>query len=42
MELLLKKENKEFVDELNEALESLESSGEFDKIYNSWFEGILK
>ena len=37
-----KKGEKEFVDALNAGLESLNSSGEFDTIYDSWFEGILK
>jgi len=37
-----KKGEKEFVDALNSALESLKSSGDFDTIYDSWFEGLLK
>ncbi|MFC5588628.1 transporter substrate-binding domain-containing protein [Sporosarcina soli] len=40
--IAVKKGEKEFLDELNAALESLRESGEFDKIYDSWFEGLLK
>ena len=40
--IAVKKGEQEFLDELNKALESLKSSGEFDAIYNSWFEGLLK
>lgn len=40
--IAVKKGGKEFLDALNTGLESLNSSGEFDTIYDSWFEGILK
>lgn len=40
--IAVKKGGKELQDALNTGLESLKSSGEFDTIYNSWFEGILK
>ena len=40
--IAVKKGEKEFLDALNAGLEALNSSGEFDEIYNSWFEGILK
>ena len=40
--IAVKKGEQELLDELNKALESLHSSGEFDNVYNSWFEGILK
>jgi aspartate/glutamate/glutamine transport system substrate-binding protein len=40
--IAVKKGEKEFLDALNTGLESLNSSGEFDTIYDSWFEGILK
>ena len=37
-----KKGEQEFVDALNAALETLKSSGEFDTVYSSWFDGLLK
>jgi aspartate/glutamate/glutamine transport system substrate-binding protein len=40
--IAVKKGEKELLDALNSGLEALNSSGEFDEIYNSWFEGILK
>ena len=40
--IAVKKGEQEFLDALNAALESLKSSGEFDTVYNSWFEGLLK
>ncbi len=40
--IAVKKGEKEFLDALNAALESVRESGEFDKIYDSWFEGLLK
>ena len=40
--IAVKKGEKELVDALNTALESLKSNGEFDTVYNSWFEGLLK
>lgn len=40
--IAVKKGEQEFIDALNTALESLKSSGEFDTVYNSWFEGLLK
>ncbi|MCG7344616.1 transporter substrate-binding domain-containing protein [Sporosarcina sp. ACRSL] len=40
--IAVKKGEKELLDALNNGLETLKSSGEFDEIYNSWFEGILK
>lgn len=40
--IAVRKGEQEFLDELNTAMESLRSSGEFDAIYNSWFEGLLK
>jgi putative glutamine transport system substrate-binding protein len=40
--IAVKKGEKEFREALNAALESVKSSGEYDKIYDSWFEGLLK
>jgi putative glutamine transport system substrate-binding protein len=36
--IAVKKGEQEFLDALNDALESLKSNGEFDKVYNNWFE----
>ncbi len=36
--IAVKKGEQEFLDTLNDALESLKSNGEFDKVYNNWFE----
>ncbi|MFF2753739.1 transporter substrate-binding domain-containing protein [Psychrobacillus sp. NPDC058041] len=36
--IAVKKGNTEFLDALNKALETLKSNGEFDKIYNKWFD----
>ena len=38
----MKKGEQELLDALNAALETLNSSGEFDTIYDSWFEGIVE
>ncbi|MEK5071349.1 transporter substrate-binding domain-containing protein [Sporosarcina sp. FSL K6-1508] len=40
--IAVKKGEKEFTDALNSGLESLISSGDFDTIYDSWFDGLLK
>lgn len=40
--IAVKKGEQELVDALNAALESLKSSGEYDTIYDGWFEGLLK
>lgn len=36
--IAVKKGEQEFLDAINDALESLKSSGKFDEVYNSWFE----
>lgn len=36
--IAVKKGNTEFLDALNKALEKLHSNGEFDKVYDKWFE----
>ena len=42
-ELQLKKENKELVDKLNEALKALDSSQEnIDKAFNKWIEDLSR
>lgn len=40
--IAVKKGEQQFIDALNAALESQKSSGDFDTIYDSWFEGLLK
>ncbi|SES30725.1 transporter substrate-binding domain-containing protein [Psychrobacillus sp. OK032] len=36
--IAVKKGNTEFLDALNQSLETLRSNGEFDKVYDNWFE----
>jgi len=36
--IAVKKGEQEFLDALNDSLESLKANGEFDTVYNNWFE----
>lgn len=38
--IAVKKGNTELLDKLNKALETIHSNGEFDKVYDKWFEGF--
>src|SRR6185312_5960975 len=40
--IAVKKGEQEFLDALNDSLETIKANGDFDTVYNSWFDGLLK